>query len=107
MFFTSDMLNAVNARPLEVYNGVDDGNHGIKTMGTLAPVTQSLYGVTYDYMYGDTVWGDGQHYSYPPWNPGPAKTITLASTNEEELPKPGPTPAIGNGDEHVVRVMFL
>ena len=96
VFLTSDSLGVVNARPLEVYNDYDDGNHGIVTVGIIAPVTQSLDGLLYSYMYGDSVWGqDEVDGSYPPWNPGAAKTVQLNS-EDPDADQAGASPAIGN-----------
>ena len=82
VYVISDYLSPVNARPLDVYYGYPDGNQGVRSVGRLAPATQTIH-TQAQYRAGHAGGAMAAAPStMPPWNPGPAETVDLPHTTE-------------------------
>lgn len=83
-FLLSEHLTPINARPIDVYYGFPDGNEGLSTDGDFHPGLHTIHaGALYrtGNAAGRRMTGE-MPSTLPPWNAGPALTVTLSHTTE-------------------------
>ncbi|ELT91728.1 hypothetical protein CAPTEDRAFT_224303 [Capitella teleta] len=96
-FLVTDHLEPINARPLDVYYGFPDGNQGISIAGSFHPVNHQIHpGLLYRTGYAGRRMA-GNDNTMPPWNSGPALTVTLSQTTPAAV-------SAGSGDALVIGV---
>ena len=106
MFLVSDQLSPANARPVEVFYGHLDGNHGLDTAGNLRMTSQHQENPDSGSQYrpgaqpGAQNKGDGDTYTFPPWGVSEAQTVNLIDVDVpgkggEEKDQGAAPPALG------------
>ncbi len=100
VFFTSDLLNSVNARRLEVAMDYDADNNVVAVNGELGPATQGVSGIDRAYHTQET--SNREWSSLSPWHTQQAETIYLVDPTEGN-DKPPVSPAIGKFPTEIIR----